>query len=155
MKILIATDGSTFSETAVGEVCNYVNAGEAEIKIIAVYEDVMLVGDTYGMLPEYHELARDAVKAQAAEHLEKAVGALRTKFDETQVKVTTEILCGPPDKEIVDEAARWNADLVVVGSHGRGFWGRLLGSVSEGVVSHAPCPVLVVRPRTTAAVATA
>ena len=45
----------------------------------------------------------------------------------------------------INETARGKADLIVVGSHGRGFWGRLLGSVSNGVVHHAPCSVLVVR----------
>ena len=149
MRILIATDGSTFSESAVREVCNYVRPG-AEIKIIAVYEDVTLIGDMYGVVPEYHDMALDAVEAMATDNLQSAATALRQRFDESQVRITTEVLCGPPDKEIVDEATRWNADLVVVGSHGRGFWGRLLGSVSEGVVNHAPCPVLVVRPHITA-----
>ena len=54
----------------------------------------------------------------------------------------------PSEKEQIIELAReWGADLIVVGSHGRGFWGRLLGSVSTGVVHHAPCSVLVVRKR--------
>jgi nucleotide-binding universal stress UspA family protein len=53
---------------------------------------------------------------------------------------------------IVDAAEAEHADMVLVGSHGRGVVGRfLLGSVSEHVVRHAPCPVLVVRPRETGA----
>jgi nucleotide-binding universal stress UspA family protein len=52
---------------------------------------------------------------------------------------------GPAAKEIIDKAERWRADLIVVGSHGYGFWGRLLGSVSNYVVHNAPCSVLVVR----------
>ena len=60
--------------------------------------------------------------------------------------LTTEVLCGPPAQEIVQQAEDWGADLVVVGSHGYGFWSRaLLGSVSNSVVHHAPCSVLVVR----------
>jgi universal stress protein A len=48
--------------------------------------------------------------------------------------------------EIVNAARAWPADLVVIGSHGRGGVTRaLLGSVAEGVMRHAPCPVLVVR----------
>jgi nucleotide-binding universal stress UspA family protein len=53
---------------------------------------------------------------------------------------------GDPVDSIVGAARGWPADLVVVGSHGRDGLGRvLLGSVAEGVVRHAPCPVLVVR----------
>ena len=57
------------------------------------------------------------------------------------------MLEGSPKQAIVEEAERWGADLVVVGSHGRGFWGRLLlGSVSHAVAARANCPVLIVRP---------
>jgi nucleotide-binding universal stress UspA family protein len=53
---------------------------------------------------------------------------------------------GSPGEAIVDVARSEDVDLVVVGSHGRGPVGRMLiGSVSEHVVRHAPCPVLVVR----------
>jgi hypothetical protein len=49
---------------------------------------------------------------------------------------------------ILDEAERWGADLIVVGSHGYRAWERfLLGSVSQAVVSHAKCSVAVVRCR--------
>ena len=54
---------------------------------------------------------------------------------------------GKPGSEIVKTAAEWPADIVVIGTHGRGGVSHLLlGSVAEGVVRHAPCPVLVVRP---------
>jgi nucleotide-binding universal stress UspA family protein len=53
---------------------------------------------------------------------------------------------GGPATEIVKAAREWPADLIVIGSHGRGGVQRaLLGSFSEGVMRHAPCPVLVVR----------
>jgi nucleotide-binding universal stress UspA family protein len=53
---------------------------------------------------------------------------------------------GMPASKIVEVAKKWPADLVVVGSHGRGnVGGFLLGSVSQAVLHHAPCAVLVVR----------
>jgi nucleotide-binding universal stress UspA family protein len=53
---------------------------------------------------------------------------------------------GGPATEIVKTAKEWPADLIVIGSHGRaGVQRALLGSVAEGVMRHAPCPVLVVR----------
>ena len=58
------------------------------------------------------------------------------------------MLPGPPRTVILDEAERWGADLIVVGSHGYRAWERfLLGSVSQAVVSHAKCSVEVVRCR--------
>ena len=53
---------------------------------------------------------------------------------------------GDPAKLLVTEAKTANADLIIVGTHGRGSLGRsLLGSVGTSVVHHAPCDVLVVR----------
>jgi nucleotide-binding universal stress UspA family protein len=53
---------------------------------------------------------------------------------------------GAPETEIIDYAKRWGADLIVVGSHDRSLLERLLlGSISDGVVKHAPCSVLVVK----------
>jgi nucleotide-binding universal stress UspA family protein len=58
---------------------------------------------------------------------------------------------GDPRTVIVDEAAEWGADLIVVGSHGHtGLTRLLLGSVAQSVVAHAPCSVEVVRRRRTA-----
>jgi len=53
---------------------------------------------------------------------------------------------GDPAASIADTARDWSADLVVIGSHGRGGLDRVvLGSVAESLARHAPCPVLIVR----------
>jgi nucleotide-binding universal stress UspA family protein len=55
---------------------------------------------------------------------------------------------GEARQQIIDYATEWPADLIVLGSHGRRGLNRfLLGSVSEGVVRHAPCSVEIVRGR--------
>jgi nucleotide-binding universal stress UspA family protein len=57
-----------------------------------------------------------------------------------------EIVKGHPKHAIVDEAETWDADLIVVGSHGyRGLTRLWLGSVSQAVASHAKCSVEIVR----------
>jgi nucleotide-binding universal stress UspA family protein len=63
------------------------------------------------------------------------------------ITVSFLVWTGDPGESIVSAAEAESADLVVVGTHGRGTIGRLLlGSVSDHVVRNAPCPVLVVRP---------
>jgi nucleotide-binding universal stress UspA family protein len=55
---------------------------------------------------------------------------------------------GKPADEILSAAREWDADAIVVGTHGRAGVSRVvLGSTAEGVVRHATCPVLVVKPR--------
>jgi nucleotide-binding universal stress UspA family protein len=55
---------------------------------------------------------------------------------------------GSPAAEIIEASTLWPADLIVIGSHGRGGFSRVvLGSVSDAVIRHAPYPVLVVRAR--------
>jgi nucleotide-binding universal stress UspA family protein len=74
--------------------------------------------------------------------------ALVERGREEGVAVSFLVWDGDPGDMIVSAAEAEHADMVIVGSHGRGAVGRLfLGSVSEHVVRHAPCPVLVVRPR--------
>jgi nucleotide-binding universal stress UspA family protein len=68
----------------------------------------------------------------------------RVRSDYPAVKVETAVVEGPPARVLVDLSA--DADLLVVGSRGRGgFSGLLLGSVSQQCVDHAHCPVTVVR----------
>ena len=58
---------------------------------------------------------------------------------------------GDPRQTIVDCAREWRSDLIVMGSHGKKGLDRMLGSVSDSVVRHAPCSVEIVRAGSTAA----
>ena len=65
-----------------------------------------------------------------------------------ELKITTEVANGSAKDVILDEAERWGADLIVLGSHGYSGWRRfLLGSVSHAVATHARCSVEIVRHR--------
>ncbi len=146
MKILIATDGSEFSTAAVIESCNFINPKTASIKVIAVFEDAMPVTiETMPASAQYFQHVEDGLKELAAANLTAAVSQIKDQFPGVTLDLTTEVVRGHADQAIIEFATEWKADLIVVGSHGRGFWGRLLGSVSDGVVHHAPCSVLVVR----------
>jgi len=148
MKILLATDGSECSRAAIDECKKYIESGLAtEVKIFSVYEaqvpiasePFVIASDCYQKLNDFaHDRTRDAAR-QAREILSEA----RT---DVPVTITTEIEMANPRSFIVDVATRWGADMIIVGSHGRGFWGRIaLGSVSDSVVHSASCSVLVVR----------
>jgi len=70
---------------------------------------------------------------------------LAVKFGKDGVKTTARMVMGPFVETIVEQAEQSSADMIVVGSHGHGALFRIaLGSVSEGVVRQADCPVLVV-----------
>jgi nucleotide-binding universal stress UspA family protein len=146
MKILIATDGSTFSQAAVEKLCRFVaNAKDAAIKIVSVYSMVIPLDD-YAPSAEYSEKLEKSQKAQADSAAEKAAGTIRQCLPDSKLDLTTKISIGNPPQVIVETAKEWNADLIVTGSHGRSFWKRmLLGSVSDAVVHHAPCSVLIIR----------
>ena len=146
MKILLATDGSTFSDAAVEEVIARPWPHDSEVKVISVVEPPSIAAtDPWNVTGDY---ALTIVK-QLNERAENAVRDAVYKLSNSErqsLKVTSEIAQGPPKRLIVEEADRWGADLIVVGSHGYGMWDRLLlGSVSSAVAFHANCSVEIVR----------
>lgn len=79
---------------------------------------------------------------QAKALVDEAAQRLRV----ARLNVTTAVEEGDPKSKIIDHAAQWHADLIVLGSHGRrGIDRFLLGSVSEAVSRHATCSVEIVR----------
>lgn len=146
MKVLIATDGSEYSKAAVSECCRYIiRPHTTEIMIVSSSYAVPVAAEPFALSAEYYVMWEDSLKNSAREFVAEAEGAIRDRFPGEDLKMRTEILSGAPDQQIVERAKKWGADLIVVGSHGRGFWGRLLGSISDSVVHNAPCSVLVVR----------
>jgi nucleotide-binding universal stress UspA family protein len=93
-----------------------------------------------------HEDSLAKGRKRAAEILAEA--AKKVSESGLQLTVTTEVLEGSPKQVIVEEAERWGADCIMIGSHGYGPVKRfLLGSVSQAVVLNAPCSVEIVRIR--------
>jgi len=105
-----------------------------------------LAVDIYGgYLPDTTELEKTA-KENAEKVLDDTLTRLRAICGDKKIDITSEILFGSPESRIVETADEMKPDLVVVGSHGYSGWERMLiGSVSDSVVHHAPCSVLVVR----------
>lgn len=147
MKMIIATDGSEYSMEAVREACNLFREKRGmEIKVVSAFEDeYAIAAEPFAISADLYREIAEAAERQAVKNCEDAVAVLKTELADASATITTEVLKGSPEQEIVELAKTWRADLIVVGSHGRGFWGRLLGSVSDGVVHHSPCSVLVVR----------
>jgi nucleotide-binding universal stress UspA family protein len=147
MKILLATDGTKHSEAAAAMIKKLsLVEGDSVHAISVVDMAVPMAVDIYGgYLPDTSELEK-AAKDSATKILEDAKAMLNTAFAGSDITVSTEVLFGSPDSRIVETAEDMHVDLIVIGSHGYNRWERLLlGSVSNSVVHHAHCSVLVVR----------
>jgi nucleotide-binding universal stress UspA family protein len=149
MKILIATDGSEFSEGAVREVARrpWPKGGEARVVYAVEQPQPPPPEMRAGACEDYFAELNEWQRSQARGALAAARKILGAREGET-LKVTAEMLTGQPKRRIVGEAEGWGADLAVLGSRGHGLWDRVLpGSVSRSVVSHAACSVEIVRRR--------
>lgn len=135
-RILLATDGSAFSEAA-GEYALYL-AAELGARVTALH--VIKLEPPKRLSPEEVEAEKVRAARTVFHVLEKAAA-------EKGVELKTKVLISRNVGEAITEEARLGRyELIVVGSLGKtGLKKLLLGSVSEMVVRHAPCPVLVVR----------
>jgi nucleotide-binding universal stress UspA family protein len=149
MKILIATDGSQCSLAAVETACRRVeNAENAEIKIVSAYEQPIMAAASapYAIPVGYNPVLEKELHDAATLAVSEAEQKVSKSFPVLRKNLSTLVLCGSPERIIIEEAEKWGADLIVTGSHGYNFWERMfLGSVSSAIVHHAPCSVLVVR----------
>lgn len=149
MKILLAIDDSAGSATALRAVADQAIHENAEVKVLNVVQPpsapakfaVAAAGQMAGYPASFTpELEIESKEAHAL--VEKAVKEL----ERSGVKVAGSVEFGNPKSVIVDTAAQWGADLIVVGAHGRTALERfLIGSVSEAVARHAACSVEIVR----------
>lgn len=136
MKVLLATDGSKFSEAAIQAIISQCQPQGTEVKVLNVVDLPLLIP------PLYAAEFRDESMKQGEELVRQAEQPLA----KAGYKVQTEVEEGDPKSKIVEDAALWNADLIVLGSHGRTGLDRfLMGSVSDAVVRHASCSVQIVR----------
>ena len=143
MHVLIATDGSDQSIIAARRATELLCTAN-NITLLTVVTEIPgddaggFAGSVYS--PEEQERAWDAELAGAGHELQQTAAALQG------AQVDKRIEAGDAANTITSVAENIGADVIVVGSHGKtGFRRFLLGSVSEHVVRHAPCPVLVIR----------
>lgn len=143
MKILLAIDDSKFSEEAKKTVIAQAQPQGTEVRVLHVTDSspLFITGEMGAQMPDVNTL-QEAQLMRANALVERAAEELRA----VGFKVTTAVEEGDPKTKIIDQAAEWHADLIIVGSHGRKGLDRfLLGSVSEAVARHARCSVEIVR----------
>jgi nucleotide-binding universal stress UspA family protein len=147
MKVLLPTEGSKFSIAAIKRFCDLFDESvNTEVEIFSAAEPVVTAAEPFMVSAEFIQDADTVALKKANEAVAQAKAELRRECPGLTTGLTTKVVTGPPKQAIIEEAEKWGADLIIMGSHGYGFWQRaLLGSVSDAVVHHAPCSVLVVR----------
>ncbi|HEX7124593.1 MAG TPA: universal stress protein [Thermodesulfobacteriota bacterium] len=141
MTILHPTDFSSCAGQAQARAAALARAFGAEVLLVYVLVEAMLFGEGFVGMAEVERIY-DAQKRWA----EKALADRVAELEAQGIKARSLLVVGVPADEIVRAAERERADLIVLGTHGRGAVGRFfLGSIADRVVRTAPCPVVTVR----------
>jgi nucleotide-binding universal stress UspA family protein len=140
-RILVPTDFSEPSIEALELAIELASRFSASVTLLHAQEMPTYVFPD-AVMPVTPQVVAELEKSSKDE-LERIAGRVRA----AGIPVNTKTVLGPNDGEICRFAEEMNADLIVMGTHGRtGLRHVLLGSVAEKVVRRAPCPVLTVRP---------
>jgi universal stress protein A len=141
MKILHPTDFSECAARAQATAVDLVRRLGGEIVLLQVLVETPLYGESVLNMPTVRSVY-EAQRKWSEATLEARAADLRQGGTKTSWRVQV----GVPFEEIVKVAEEERADMIVMGTHGRGGLNRmLLGSVAERVIRLAPCPVLTVR----------
>ena len=141
--VVVGVDGSEESIAALSWAQRYASALGATVRAVAAWHYPAAAG------PAPVGVAPQPIRAEAEQHVRDGLTAAIAKaYPDAQAdQVETRVVYGHPAQVLLDESD--DADLLVVGHRGRGaFTGMLVGSVSTHCVTHATCPVVVVRTRT-------
>ena len=147
MKILLAMDGSKYSESALQTLLTHYKPDETEVLVLHAVESLKLmpVSSGFGMGPV---LVQDYVALSERWRKEGEDLVLQTsqRLQAAGFKVATRVEEGDAKQVILDSAGNWRPDLILLGNQGKtGLDRLLLGSVSEAVARGAPCSVQIVR----------
>ena len=144
MRILLAVDGSEFSQAATQAIVSQMRPEGTEVLVLQVVEPPRLLIPPLmatGFAPEQDEILKEEFR-----HAQEWVSQASQALGSAGFSVNTRVVEAETRTGILDIAADWRADLIVLGSHGRrGFQRFLLGSVAEFVARHADCSVEIVR----------
>ncbi|HEY1469416.1 MAG TPA: universal stress protein [Candidatus Acidoferrum sp.] len=144
MRILLPTDGSEHAVLAAKKVAERPWPEGSIFKVLACPEYPVLIGEYPYYAPEQLVELTKASEEHAKAAAEQAAAVLKNSGLEVKTEVTEPR--DSPARTILSSAELWQADLIVMGSHGRRGLDRLvMGSVSESVAMHAHCSVEVVR----------
>lgn len=132
--ILVATDGSKFSDAALDEAINYAQSYGGSLNIVGVV------------------YTNDEFLANAPDVVERMVDKAKARLEEAKARAGKEGIAaevhvreGEPYEVIVGLAKEMSTDIIIMGSHRkRGLKRIFMGSVTSMVIGHAPCPVMVV-----------
>lgn len=137
-KLLLASDGSEFSEGAIREAINLAKTCSSKLYVISVAEvpDIREFADSYPLA------AVEKIETAIRQHLE----SVKERAEKEGVSCEVILSQGPePSKYIIDEAAKNNVEQIIMGRHGRtGITRIMMGSVTAKIIGDAPCNVLVI-----------
>lgn len=140
MKVLLAIDDSKFSEAAAKSLAEQFRPPDTEVRVLHVVEPIA-ISEPPQMSPGYYPELEDRLP-----HAREIVDRVGKTLSSAGFRVTTSVATGDARSIILEAAAEWHPDLIVLGSHGRkGLERFFLGSVSEAVARYAHCSVQIVR----------
>jgi nucleotide-binding universal stress UspA family protein len=141
-RILVPTDFSNYSQSALRYGAAFADKFGAELYLLHVFQDLAVSQPEAVTVGSPIVAPLEQFMAAAQTSLERLIQASNL----SGLQVHPEVRAGAPFDEIVQFATDKDIDLIVMGTHGRGWLAHvLLGSVTEKVVRKAPCPVLTVR----------
>ncbi|MDA8095031.1 MAG: universal stress protein [Betaproteobacteria bacterium] len=142
-RILVAIDGTETSRAALREALKLAAESPAVLRLVHVVDETLVNWDEGGWMADPR--VQEALHAAGQAIVEAAVEQARQAGLEPETALI-ETVARRVGVAIVEEAAHWAADLIVIGTHGRRGMDRLLlGSVAEVVIRTAPVPVLLIR----------
>jgi|WetSurMetagenome_2_1015567.scaffolds.fasta_scaffold936959_2 nucleotide-binding universal stress UspA family protein len=136
--VLVGYDGSAFADAAFEDALDLASVSQAGLSVVSVATPPEPPG----------EVETAAVLEAATRRDEFLLAGLTRRAEERGVALNARVLVGHPADQILKSAVTLGADLIVVGHRGHSAirdW--MFGSISRRIVAHAPCSVLVARPR--------
>ena len=148
-RILIPTDFSVYSDTAIHYAAHLAGHFRASLELIHVVEDPFLSG---AWSAEAFIAGADNLLEEVTESAKIRLASVAAALAARGIAVEICVITGPPSTGIVEHARDGEFDLIVMGTHGRtGLSHVVLGSVAERVQRTAPCAVLTVKTENTPA----